>query len=183
MPFGFDCFRKLRSLLGRKMVPRYFVDIPVTEKEFSMFLAFTDVEASFCLSCLLNRHHSFSFCRYPSSVAVDASSSRTHLKVLPRSCSRGVAFHLKCRLRQLHLSKVARMDLPRRNATLAGLGTFSRGSAVDSRSVKASRVCLGGSAISFRSRTLRSLDAIFMSVPSMLSLLFLSFCSIVSLIS
>ena len=36
LPFGFECFRKLRSLLGRKMVLPYFVGVPSTEKKFSM---------------------------------------------------------------------------------------------------------------------------------------------------
>ena len=52
-----------------------------------------------------------------------------------------------------------------RSLTTAGLGIFPRGSAVDSRSAEASGVCLGGSVVSSRSRTLRSLDSISMSVP------------------
>ena len=60
LPFGFDCFRKLRSVLGRKVFPAYLVGVPSTEVKFSMrrarlgrrnrrgsvFLAFSDVEAS-----------------------------------------------------------------------------------------------------------------------------------------
>ena len=45
-----------------------------------------------------------------------AWSSGSLPKVLPRSCSRRAALHLKCRLRQLHSPVAARMDLPRRNA-------------------------------------------------------------------
>ena len=36
LPFGFDCFRKLRLLFGRKVVPRYLVGVPSTEMKFSM---------------------------------------------------------------------------------------------------------------------------------------------------
>ena len=31
LPFCFDCFRKLRLLFGRKVVPRYLVGVPSTE--------------------------------------------------------------------------------------------------------------------------------------------------------
>ena len=32
LPFRFDCFRKLRLLFGRKVVPRYLVGVPSTAK-------------------------------------------------------------------------------------------------------------------------------------------------------
>ena len=84
LPSGFDCFRKLRLLFGRKVVPRDLVGVPSAEIKLSMqwarlgrrnrkgsvFLAFPDVEASSLLRCLLDVHHSFSFGRHPSSVSV-----------------------------------------------------------------------------------------------------------------
>ena len=84
LPFGFGCFRKLRLLFGRKVVPRYLVGVPSTEiklslqwarlgrrnRKGSVFLAFSDVEASSLFPCLLDVHRSFSFCRHPSSVSV-----------------------------------------------------------------------------------------------------------------
>ena len=80
MPFGFDCFRKLRLLV----FPGYLVGVPPTEIKFSMlcarlgrrnrkssvFLASSDVEASSLLPCLLDVHRSFTFGRHPSSVSV-----------------------------------------------------------------------------------------------------------------
>ena len=83
LPFCFDCFRKLRLLFGRKVVPGYLVGVPSTEIKFSMqwarlgrrnrkgsvFLAFSDAEAS-SLPCLLDVHRSFSHGRHPSSVLV-----------------------------------------------------------------------------------------------------------------
>ena len=130
LPFGFDCFRKLRLLFGRKVVPRYLVGVPLTEIKFSMqwarlgrrnrkgsvFLAFSDVEASSLLPCLLDVHRSFSFGRHPSSVSVTlhrhsvvsrrsflghahvkslsswiiACNSRTHLLELGRACFGGM---------------------------------------------------------------------------------------------
>ena len=36
LPFGFDCFRKLRLLFGRNVVPRYLVGVPSTEVKLSM---------------------------------------------------------------------------------------------------------------------------------------------------
>ena len=75
LPFCCDCFRKLRLLFGRKVVPRYLVGVPPTEVKLSMqcarlgrrnrkgslFLDFPDVEASSLLPCLLDVHRSFSF--------------------------------------------------------------------------------------------------------------------------
>ena len=71
LPFGFDCFRHL-------------VGFPSTELKFSMqwarlarrnrkgsvFLAFSDMEASSLLPGLLDVHRSSAFCRHPSSVSV-----------------------------------------------------------------------------------------------------------------
>ena len=89
LPFGFDCFRKLRLLFGRKVVfPGYLVGVPSNEIKLSMqcarlgrrnrkssvFLAFSDVEASSLLPCLLDVHRSFTFGRHPSSVSVTLHS-------------------------------------------------------------------------------------------------------------
>ena len=84
LTFGFGCFRKLRLLFGRKVVPGYLVGVRSSEIKLSMqwarlgrrnrkgsvFLAFPDVEASSLLPCLLDVHRSFSFGRHPSSVSV-----------------------------------------------------------------------------------------------------------------
>ena len=108
LPFDFDCFRKLRLLFGRKVVPGYLVGVPSTKIKFSMqwarlgrrnrkgsvSLAFPDVEASSLLPCFLDVHRSFSFGRHPSSVSVTlhphfvviTCSSCTHLLELGRAC-------------------------------------------------------------------------------------------------
>ena len=73
LPFGFECFRKLHSFFGRKVVPRYLVGVPSTgrrNRKSSVFLAFPDVEASSILPCFLDVHRSFTFGRHPSSVSV-----------------------------------------------------------------------------------------------------------------
>ena len=36
LPFGFDCFRKLRMLFGRKVFPGHLVGVPSAEVKFSM---------------------------------------------------------------------------------------------------------------------------------------------------
>ena len=155
LPFGFDCFRKLHLYFGRKAVPRNLVGVPSSEIKFSMqrarlgrrnrkgsvFLAFTDVEASFLFPCFLDVHRSFSFNRHPSSVPVTlhrhfvfsrrsflgdarvkslsswiiACSSCTHLSELGRTCFGGV----------------------KRNNGLTCL--FPRGSSIDSRSEDVSK--------------------------------------------
>ena len=67
LPFGFDCFRKLRLLFGRKVFPGYLIGVPSTEVKLSMqcaclgrhnrkssvFLASSDVEISFLFPCFL----------------------------------------------------------------------------------------------------------------------------------
>ena len=84
LPFGFDCFRKLRLLSGRTVFPGYLVGVPSTEVKFSMqcgrlgrrnrqvsmFLASSDVEVSSLLPCLLDVHRSFTFGRHPSPVSI-----------------------------------------------------------------------------------------------------------------
>ena len=84
LPFGFDCFRKLRLLFGRKVFPGYHIGVPSAEVKFSMqclrlgrrnrkgsvLLASSDVEVSSLLPCLLDVHRSFTFGRHPSSVSV-----------------------------------------------------------------------------------------------------------------
>ena len=84
MPFGFDCFAKLRLLFRRKVLPRHFVGVPSTEINFSMqcarlsrrnrkgsvFLASSNVSDSSLLPCFLDVHRPFSSDRHPSSVSV-----------------------------------------------------------------------------------------------------------------
>ena len=84
LPFGFDCFRKLRLLFVRQVVPGYLVGVPSTDVKLSMqraclgrrdrkcsvFLAFTNVKASSLRPCLLDVHRSFYFGRHPSSLSV-----------------------------------------------------------------------------------------------------------------
>ena len=96
LPFGFDCFRKLRLLFGGKLFPGYLIGVPSTEVKLSMqcaclggrnrkgsvFLAFSDVEVSSFLPCFLYVHRSFTFGRHPSSVSV---ASHRHLKFSRRS--------------------------------------------------------------------------------------------------
>ena len=95
-PFGFECFRKLRLLFGRKVFPGYLVGVPSTEIKLSMqcaclgrrnrkgsvFLASSDVEDSSLLPCFLDVHRSFTFGRHPSSVSV---ALHRHLIVSRRS--------------------------------------------------------------------------------------------------
>ena len=82
----------------------------------SVFLAFSDVEASSLSPCLLYVHRSFSFGRHPSSVSV---TLHRHFVVsrrfLPRSCSCRVALQLDYHLQQLYSPVEARTSLLRRN--------------------------------------------------------------------
>ena len=127
LPFGFDCFRNLRLLFGRKVVPRYLVGVPTTKIKLSMqwarlgrrnrkgsvFLAFSDVEASSLLPCLLDDHRSFSFCRHPSSVSV---TLHHHSVVLRRSfLGHAHVESLSSCLQQLHSPGGAWTSLLRRN--------------------------------------------------------------------
>ena len=176
--FFLDHTRRQKTAFARRQQ-----DYPRTEKEFSqqwarlsrrdrkrsMFLAFTVVEVSSRLPWLLNCHRCFSFRRDPPSVPV---TLHRH-PIVSRRSFLGHAHvdslsSLKCRLRQLHWSKVARMSLRRggrcsipRLMTYARLGIFPRGSAVESRSVDASWVSRW-----IGSQTLRSLGSISMSVLS-----------------
>ena len=84
LPFGFDCFRKLRLLFDRQVVPGYLVGVPSTEVNFSMqrarlgrrdrkrsvFLASPDVKASSLFPRFLDDRRSLSFDRQPSSVSI-----------------------------------------------------------------------------------------------------------------
>ena len=160
LPFVFDCFRELRSVLGRKVFPRYLVGVPSTEIKFSLqlarrgrrnrkgavFLAFSDVEASSLLPCLLDVHRSFFFGRRPSSLSVtlhrlNAVSRRSFLDhAHVKSPSNWVIACGSC----THLGGSDELISEGWKGTADSLvsvrlGVFPRGSTTDSRSEDASK--------------------------------------------
>ena len=127
LPFGFDCFRKLRLLFGRKVFPGYLVGVPSTEIKFSMqcprlgrryrkgsvFLASSGVE----VSSLLPSGCSSSFHLWSASivrVGQVASSFCSLPKVLPRSRSCRVALQSGYHMQRLCSPVGARTWLLRR---------------------------------------------------------------------
>ena len=129
--FGFDCFRKLRFLIGRRMVPRHVVGVPSTEMEFSLHGDSHRLTRSrmFRVPCFPQRGSFVSpplpsggsafFVLWSASIIVRvrhvASSFCSQPKVLPRSCSCRVTLQLEYRLQQLHSSGEDQMNLPRRS--------------------------------------------------------------------
>ena len=99
-----------------------------------MFLAFSDVEASFLFPCFLDVHHSFSFNRHPSSVSVTLHrhfvfSRRSFLgDARVKSLSSWIITCSSC----THLSELGRTCFGgmKRNKGLTCL--FPRGSSIDS---------------------------------------------------
>ena len=130
LPFCFDCFRKLRLLFGRKVVPRYLVGVPSTEIKILHAVCSPRPTQSkrFRVPCFLRRRSSVSppllsgcssfFHLWSASiirVGHVASSLYILPKVLPRSCSCRVALQLDYHLHQLYSPVGARTSLLRRN--------------------------------------------------------------------
>ena len=128
LPFGFDCFRKLRLLFGRKVFPGYHIGVPSAEVKFSMqclrlgrrnrkgsMLLASSVEVSSLLP-YFSVCSSFFHLWWASIVRVGhfASSFCGLPKVLPRSCSGRVALQLGYHLQQPCSPVVARTSLLRK---------------------------------------------------------------------